>query len=126
MASLSVAELKDIFDTSVNLLKNLLVFLPITHPLAKAIEQKLVKILRSKNVTDEEMNEVLLVLTKPDKLNTPAQEIVDLRKIKERMNIADFDVEQALAQHIERYGFLGYREPFSKGYDSEQKLPRRC
>lgn len=117
MASLSVVDLKNAFGVSVDLLKNLLVFLPITHPLAKAIEQKLRGMLKSKNVTDEQMNEALLVLTKPDRLNTPAQEIVDLQKIKERMNTTDFDVEQALAQHVEQYGFLGYREPFSKGYD---------
>lgn len=108
------------FDESVSLLKNLLVFLPITHPLVKIIEGKVIKILKEKGIRDDELNDILFDVSAPIKKNTPVLENEDLSKIKEGyQSNKNFDLDVALEKHIDKYGFLGYREPFSNGYDKK-------
>ena len=108
------------FDESVNLLKNLLVFLPITHPLVKIIEGKVIKILKEKGIRDDELNDILFDVSAPIKKNTPVLENEDLSNIKEGyQSNKNFDIDMALEKHIGKYGFLGYREPFSNGYDKK-------
>jgi len=111
--------LQGIFWESSELLQNLLVFLPQTHTLAKAIEHKVVAILKKKGIEESRLNEVLLLVTVPDKLNGPGLEARDLRKIKEKMATAGFDVNKAVKKHAEKYAYLGYREPFSEGYTDD-------
>jgi len=111
-------ELIQQFEESVDLLKNILVFLPITHPLVKVIEGKVVKILKEKNIQNSELNDILLNVSAPTKKNTPVLENEDLLKIKEiSQSNKNFDINEALEKHMDSYGFLGYREPFSGGYD---------
>jgi len=106
------------FEESIDLLKNLLVFLPITHPLVKVIESKVIEILKAKNIQDNELNDILFNVSAPTKKNTPVLENEDLLKIKkEYQNNTNFDIDEAIEKHIDKYGFLGYREPFSNGYD---------
>jgi phosphoenolpyruvate synthase/pyruvate phosphate dikinase len=101
-------------------LKNLLVFLPITHPLVKIIESKVLDILKVKGIKEAEMNDVLFEISAPIKKNTPVLENEDLLKIKESyINDKNFDLDTALLSHTNSYGFLGYREPFSNGYDKK-------
>jgi phosphohistidine swiveling domain-containing protein len=113
-----LAVLKRDFWKSLELMKNLLVFLPVTHPLAKAVEKRALGILKAKGVPEAELTDALLEVSAPLKLNDPRLEARDLLRIKVR-SLADtaFDVEKALAAHTERYRHLGYREPFSEGYD---------
>jgi len=116
----SKKELIKQFEESVNQLKNLLVFLPITHPLVKIIEGKVITILKEKNVKDSELNDILFDISAPIKKNTPVLENEDLLKIREAyQKNKSFDVDKALEKHTNSYGFLGYREPFSAGYDKK-------
>mgnify|MGYP001593045061 FL=1 len=114
----SKKELTKQFYKSVDLLKNLLVFLPITHPLVNIIEGKVITILKEKNVQDNELNDILFDVSAPIKKNTPVLENEDLLEIKKRyQENKNFGVDNALVKHADSYGFLGYREPFSTGYD---------
>ncbi len=112
----NLSKLENDFWISVELLKNLLVFLPQTHPLAKSIEDKLIDILKKKGIEESEMNGILINISKPEKMNSPVLEEIDLRRIKNH-NYSEVDLDQALKKHLNKYSFLGYREPFSKGYD---------
>ena len=105
--------------TSISLLRNLLAFLPVTHPLAKTIEERVIEILKQKGVSDENMQTVLFDITTPEKINVPLAEQIALHAIAANMNDATFDLESALDQHVEQFAFLGYREPFSAGYTKE-------
>lgn len=112
--------LKQDFWKSIELLKNLLVFLPETHPLAKIIENKTIEILKNKGVKDEAIYEVLLKTSYPKKFNSPILEQIDFIKIKEKFQKkSKFDLESTIKKHIKNYAFLGYREPFSQGYSYE-------
>ncbi|MFH0854568.1 MAG: PEP-utilizing enzyme [bacterium] len=110
-------DLKKDFFESVELLKNLLVFHLGTHPLAKALEEKIIKILKAKNIQDEELDGLVLTVTKPEKLNDSAIEEKELGKIKAKSINPKFDLKSALLKHSKKFGYLGYREPFSKGFD---------
>jgi hypothetical protein len=44
-----------------------LVFLQETHPLAKAVEQKVILILKNKGVKDGELNEAMMKISSPKK-----------------------------------------------------------
>lgn len=108
------------FETSVDLLKDLLVFLPITHPLVKIIESKVIEILRSKNISQDELNSVLFEVSAPIKKNTSVLEHENLLNIKQHSQAdRDFDVDESIEKHVDAYGFLGYREAFSSGFDKQ-------
>lgn len=109
-------KLKTDFCKSIELLKDLLVFLPETHPLAKIIEDKIISILKKKKILDSEIEETLLEVAQPKKLNGPKEEQLDLLKIKTNFGKKGFDVREALRKHWLKYSYLGYREPFSNGY----------
>ena len=104
------------FNESVELLKNLLVFLATTHPLVKAVENNVIRILKSKGITDEKINETLLEVTYPIKKNTPVLENENLLAIR-NANYSEKELEKAIREHTKRFSFLGYREPFSQGYN---------
>jgi hypothetical protein len=111
-------KLENDFRQSVELMKNLLVFLPITHPLAEAIKIRMTEILKSKGIKENDLNQALLEISKPEKMNSPLLEIEDLKSIKQKSKTnPSFDVDEALRRHAAQYSFLGYREPFSKGFD---------
>lgn len=112
--------LKKDFWKSVELLSDLLVFLPETHPLAKIIEGRTIEVLRSKEIKNGNIQDALLKISYPRKLNSPALEQVDLLKINnEFREKTKFDLDEAIKKHTMKYAFLGYREPFSKGYPYE-------
>jgi len=111
--------LKKQFADSIELLKNLLVFLPETHPLAKIVENKITQFIKQKGILGNKINEVLLEISAPKKLNGPILEQKDLLAIKKKMNLPNFDLNKALKKHLAKYSYLGYREPFSKGYDQQ-------
>ncbi len=106
------------FWESIELLKDLLVFLPLTHPLAKAVEIQVMDSLRSKGLVEPELSRVLLEISYPTKANGPVLEERALREIK-RTAILDssFDMEEALRNHAQMFAYLGYREPYSQGYN---------
>ena len=113
----SILRLEKDFWTSVELLKNLLVFLPQTHPLAKIAELRVAEILKTRRVSKDDINSVLLSVFYPRKYNGPVLEQRDLRKIKKMAeNNPRFDIFSAVKKHAKKYAYLGYREPFSKGY----------
>jgi len=113
-------KLQKIFHQSVELMKNLLVFLPETHPLAKIVENKVNDILIQKGVSRDDLNNILIAISSPLKLNSPALEVEELRKIKTNKDAhSHFDVSKAIDDHYQKYAFLGYREPFSSGYTKE-------
>ena len=114
--SVSAEETISLFKQSIEHLKNLLVFLPETHPLAKIIENKLVSILENKGLSSEKIQDVLLEISKPRKLNGPALEIKELTEIHKNFHTA-VEIQKALDRHVEKFAYLGYREPFSIGYD---------
>lgn len=106
-----------LFHESVEHLKNLSVFLPLTHPLAKAVENRVTELLIHKGVSSESLPATLLALSRPTKLNGPRLEEMALLDIKLRSETDPaFNVEAALQSHAEEFGYLGYREPFSTGY----------
>lgn len=110
-------DLKKDFWRSVELLKNLLVFLPETHPLAKVIENKSIEILKNKGINNNKIQDILLEISYPRKYNSPVLEQIDLLKIKTKFKKdRAFNLDLALQRHAKRYSFLGYREPFSHGY----------
>lgn len=104
---------------SISLLRNLLAFLPITHPLAKTIENRVITILKEKGVTESAMQTVLLDITTPEKINAPLAEQIALHTLAKRMSDPQFDLEIALDEHTAQFAFLGYREPFAVGYTKE-------
>jgi phosphohistidine swiveling domain-containing protein len=111
-----INKLKNDFFKSVELLKNLLVFPPETLPLTKVIEDNVIAILIKKGVKGADINETLLEVSAPKKLNGPSQEIKDLLILKNKLNNPGFDINMALCRHAKKYSYLGYREPFSRGY----------
>jgi phosphohistidine swiveling domain-containing protein len=51
-------------------------------------------------------------------MNSPLLEIEDLKLIKQKSKAdPSFDADEALRKHAAHFSFLGYREPFSKGFD---------
>lgn len=113
----SPTQLQNNFWKSVKLLKNLLVFTPETHPLAKVIENKVIELLKRKKVPENKISELLFILSAPTKKNDQALEQLDLNHIKTRSaQQKKFDLAQAIKKHAMRYAYLGYREPFSLGY----------
>jgi len=118
-SNVSKSELIKEFNTSVDLLKNLLVFLPITHPLAKFIERKVIQILKNKGIGDDKLTDVLMEVSFPVKKNTSVLEQEDLFQINQKFSNNVSVLENALKKHTEKYGFLGYREPFSEGYSQD-------
>lgn len=117
-------ELENLFKQSVELLKNIIEFLPVTHPLAKSVEIKLRKILQNKGVKEEQIEETLMEISTPEKLNGPAQEIKELREIKIKSQQKEFNLNKAIKEHAEKYAYLGYRQPFSPAYDESFFLKR--
>lgn len=114
-----------IFNESVELLKNLLVFFPETHPLAKSIENKVVDILVSKGFNKNEIPEILLEISNPDKLNDVNLEREELKNIKNKASEEDdFDVKIAIRNHTEKFTHLGYHDPFSNGFTEEFFMKR--
>ncbi len=112
-----ILRLEKDFWTSVELLKNLLVFLPQTHPLAKIAELRVAEILKRRGVFEDDINSVLLSVSYPRKNNGPVLEQRDLNKIKKMAEENQrFDIFSAVKRHAKKYAYLGYREPFSKGY----------
>ncbi len=105
------------FWLSLELLNNLVVFLPVTHPLAKIVENKVRLILKSKKISDDKFEETLISLTQPRKLNSPILEQMDLQKIRANQHNPRFNLLLALKKHVDKYSFLGYREPFAPGFD---------
>jgi phosphohistidine swiveling domain-containing protein len=100
-------------------------FLQLTHPLSKAIENHVTEILRSKGISEDDLNEALIEVSAPEKLNGPSQEIKDLEVIKnERETNKDFDLEKAIKEHTEKWSYLGYRDCFSQGYTEEFFIKR--
>ena len=113
----SILRLEKDFWISVELLKNLLVFLPQTHPLAKIAELRVAEIIKTRGVSKDDINSVLLAVSYPRKYNGPVLEQRDLSKIKKMAeNNPRFDIFSAVKKHAKKYAYLGYREPFSKGY----------
>lgn len=110
-------ELIKFFWQSIDLLQNLLVFLPETHPLAKTIEQRVILILKNKGIKDGELNEILMKISSPKKKNTPVLEQENLIKIKKITKQSPEKLNGLLSDHSDKFSFLGYREPFSRGYD---------
>ncbi|MFH1159867.1 MAG: hypothetical protein V1733_02845 [bacterium] len=108
--------LEEIFWRSAKLLQNLMVFIPITHPLSMLIEKKAIAILKQHGVSDADMNDRLLEVSVPVKNNGPEEELIELKKIKNHINTPSFDREAALKQHWQKYSYLGYRDLFSEGY----------
>ena len=112
--------IQDAFWESVELLKNLLVFLPETHPLAKAIEMHVADILKTKGVGEGKLMKTLLEVSAPEKLNGSSLEIKELKEIQEKASKdKKFNLDKALKEHTDKYAYLGYREPFSQGYNKE-------
>ncbi len=114
---LSPAELENTFFQSLEKLKDLLTFLPFTHPLAKVAEQRVWDILIKKDIPFEDMGSLLFDLSTSEKLNGPQLEGRSLQKIRNQLQLdTTFDVELALKNHAVKFDYLGYREPFSQGY----------
>ncbi len=113
------ATLEELFWKSAKLFQNLSVFIPITHPLSKLVEKKVIAILESHGVRDTDMNEKLLEVSVPNKINGPEQELIDLRQIKSQIQNPSFNMETALVDHWKKYAYLGYRDLFSAGFSLE-------
>ena len=113
------AGLEDLFWRSAKLLQDVSVFIPITHPLSKLTERKVIAILKQHGVTDAEMDEKLLEVSVPVKKNGPEQELTDLKRIKKHMNEPSFDLDAALKMHWQKYSYLGSRDLFSAGYSPD-------
>jgi phosphohistidine swiveling domain-containing protein len=105
------------FWRSLDLLENLIVFVAVTHPLAKIIEDKVRVILARKGISKIKFEEILIQITQPKRLNTPLLEQIDLAKMRKKQRDPKFNLNRALEKHFEKYSFLGYRQPFSSGFD---------
>lgn len=108
--------LEGLFWRSAKMFQNLSVFVPITHPLSKLVEKKVTAILKQHGVPDSGMDDKLLEVSVPEKINGPEQELIDLKKIKNQMQEPSFDLDSALQAHWKKYAYLGYRDLFSEGY----------
>ena len=102
--------LEELFWRSAKLFQNLSVFVPITHPLSKLVEKKVIAILKQHGVPDSGMDDKLLEVSVPEKINGPEQELIDLKKIKKQMQEPSFDLDSALQAHWKKYAYLGYRD----------------
>ena len=112
----SKAEMEQEFWESLDLLGDLVRFVLLTHPLAKIIEDKVRLILEKKKIGKENFEKDIMELAQPAKINTPLQEQIDLETIKRKVEKRNFNLEKALKEHFEKYSYLGYHEPFSKGF----------
>jgi len=92
-------------------------FILVTHPLAKAVETKLLNILTKYGVPVENLDQALLDLSVTRKSNSIEEENFDLFIIQNAMKRADFDLEAALKEHMRKHAYVKYRDPFSGGYD---------
>ncbi len=91
-------------------------FILITHPLAKAVEKRLLEVLTRYGLPDDNLDQALLDLSITRKSNAAEEENFDLFFIQRRMTRPDFDVEKALQAHTRQHAFLNYRDPFSGGF----------
>jgi len=108
--------LESLFWKSAKLLQDLSVYIPITHPLSKLLEKKVIAILKNHGVPDDQMEEKLLEVSVPVRKNGPEQELIDLKRIKKHLSDPGFNKEEALIEHWKKYAYLGYRDLFSSGY----------
>lgn len=91
-------------------------FILITHPLAKAIEIRLMNTLEKYGVPRRNFDQMLLDLSITRKSNGAEEENFDLFFIQRHMNDPGFDLEAALREHTRKHAYLKYRDPFSGGY----------
>lgn len=116
-SSLETREMELLFQEGLEHVKNLLVFLPLTHPLAKAVERQVVTILEKRGLFGAERDAALLEVSRSKRANGPAIEEEALRDIRRRATQDPaFDLGRALEDHARAFSYLGYREPFSPGY----------
>jgi len=108
--------LEPVFWKSAKLLQDLSVFIPITHPLSKLMEKKVIAILKKHGVPDEQLTDKLMDVSAPVRKNGPELELTDLKRIKKRLADPGFNKEVAILEHWKKYTYLGYRDVFSSGY----------
>jgi phosphohistidine swiveling domain-containing protein len=112
-------KLKD-FLSWVEYFQSNVAFLIVTHPLAKSVEIKLLKILKKYGVKSENLEQALLDLSITRKSNSVEEENFDLLIIQKQMSKADFDLEEALIEHYRKHTYVKYRDPFSEGYSIDE------
>lgn len=109
-----------LFFQSAQLVKNLVVFLPLTHTLSLALERHLRAALAKHGIKEPKLTEYLFLLSKPKKKNGPVLESEAFAKIiVKARRFPKADLTKTLQRHADRFGYLGYREPFSPGRDVE-------
>ncbi len=100
-------------------------FILVTHPLAKSVEMKLMKILNKYGVKSENLEQALLDLSITRKSNAAEEENFDLFFIQKQIGQPNFNLDEALKEHYRKHSFVKYRDPFSEGYsidDFREKL----
>ncbi|WP_218064783.1 PEP-utilizing enzyme [Desulfolutivibrio sulfoxidireducens] len=97
--------------------ENNFAFVFITHPLALAVAHRVEAMLAAHGVEPKDMAQTLLDMSVAPKPNGSEEEAQALWEIKRAMSEPGFDLEAVLLRHTERFGYLGYREPFANGYD---------
>jgi len=104
------------FLTWVNYFQSNVAFLLVTHPLAKAVEIKLLNILKKYGIPSEKLDQALLDLSITRKSNATEEENFDLFVLQNNMKKPGFDLQEALKKHTRNHAYLKYRDPFSGGY----------
>lgn len=108
---------KRLFFQSAQLVKNLVVFLPLTHTLSLALETRLRTALTKRGIKEPKLTEYLFLLSKPKKKNGPVLEAETFaRLVAKAKKVSKADLTMELQRHADRFGYLGYREPFSPGW----------
>jgi len=115
-AALDRTGLERSFWHTAKLMQDLMVFIPVTHPLSLLFERKVSAILRLKGVPEGDLAARLVEVSAPVKRNGPEEERLELRRIRDLRGSPGFDLEEALAGHLRKWAYLGYRDAFSAGY----------
>jgi phosphohistidine swiveling domain-containing protein len=104
------------FWHTAKLLQDLMVFIPVTHPLSLLFERKVTAILRARGVPEGDLETRLVEVSAPVKRNGPEDERLELRRIRDLRGSPGFDLDAALTRHCSTWSYLGYRDAFSQGY----------
>lgn len=94
-------------------------FILVTHPIAKAVETRLLEILKRNGVPPAGLDQALLDLSVTRRSNAAEEESFDLLVLQRQAGRPAFDLESALVEHARRHAYVKYREPFSRGYTLE-------
>ncbi|HVC58081.1 MAG TPA: PEP-utilizing enzyme [Candidatus Acidoferrales bacterium] len=123
LSTKSRVELLRLFGEYVDVISALMPITVITAAVELNIEEQLKKGLLKKTTDQNVIESAMVKLTAPEKYNVPYEEQVSMLKIADRLARGQKAAAQ-VKEHLEMYGWLGYRFDFGKLWTEDEILER--